>query len=312
MEIVKLLGVGGYASVYLARHPDFGLVAYKKPTTQIGDEKEWNRFKKEIQIQKRLEHQNIVKLLDADTGIGIYMEYMEHGSVDIFTENFEVSWEWKSQILLDVSKGMSYLHGRDIIHGDLKCQNILIDSTFHAKISDFGLSRNKQNLTLSKDQLKGTLVYIAPEYLANPSMKKTEKFDVYGFAISSWEIFSGKRAYYDYSCGDPSFIEIQVLKGNRPDIEDVGSDIPNYIEVLIKNCWHQTADQRPTFPQVCEVLSGILELIPDELQQSLQSLTEQEAETRIQETTTNSVQAGERVRVYNRAGNTGNGKPYPF
>ena len=313
MEIVRHLGDGGYASVDLVRHPEFGLVAYKKPTTRTGDETYVNQFKKEIQIQKQLKHQNIVKLFDADTDVGIYMEYMKHGSVDSFIENFEVSLEWKSQILLDVSNGMAYLHGQDIIHGDLKCQNILIDNTFHAKISDFGLARNKQNPTipLSRDQLKGTLVYIAPEYLSNPSMKKSEKFDVYGFAISSWEIVSGKRAYNDYSVRTPDFIQIQVEKGERPTMEDFENNIPDYIRTIISNCWHQTADNRPTFPQLCEVLTENLKPIHDKLQQSRQSLTEQEADKRQQETT--SVSTGVvHVQVYNGVGSTGNGEPYPF
>ena len=112
----------------------------------------------------------------------------------------KVTWEQKLQILHDVASAMSYLHHHQpiIIHGDLKCQNILIGYWHYAKISDFGMAQIK-SISRSKSSHPGcgTLQYIAPEYLKDPLKKKSEPFDVYGFAISAWEIFSEKRPYSD-------------------------------------------------------------------------------------------------------------------
>ena len=98
--------------------------------------------------------------------------------------------------------GMAYLHNpkRAIIHGDLTCANILIGYEYHAKVSDFGLAHMKEiSKSKTENPLRGTTRYIAPEYFNDPKKKKIESYDVYGFAICVWEIFSEKIAYYDFT-----------------------------------------------------------------------------------------------------------------
>ena len=117
---------------------------------------------------------------------------------------------------------MFYLHSNRpvIIHGDLSSQNILIGEGFHAKIADFGLSRTlKEDYETSTTvtPLSGKYIYIAPEYFTDSSKRKSEKFDVYGFAISAWEILSQKRAYH--KCTNKSLIPIYVGNGERPRYE---------------------------------------------------------------------------------------------
>ena len=122
---------------------------------------------------------------------------------------------------------MTYLHQQKpaIIHGDLKSQNILIGDGYRAKISDFGLSRVMQAYTSEIDhKLSGTVEYIAPEYLVGKKNTKTEKFDVYGFAISAWEIFSGKSFSKEFF--DRKLISVQVPKGARPRVGDMGEGVP--------------------------------------------------------------------------------------
>ena len=129
-----------------------------------------------------------------------------------------------------------------------------------------------------------------PEYFdeKNVTLKKTKKFDVYGFAISAWEIFSGKRAYYDFAIKE--ILPVHVVNGHRPKLEEINDTIPESIQILISKCWQQSADDRPTFPEVRMDLSGELELVQEALQQSRESLTDQEAGT-----TPNSVYRGERM-----------------
>ena len=282
VRILRHLGEGGYGSVDLIEHPKFGIVAYKQLRTSNNDEKSILLSKKEADIQTKLRHPNITVLYDAHfdfPNVGFYLEFMKYGSVDRFIDDFEVSWHWKTQIIHDVALGMSYLHKQApvIVHGDLKCGNILIGEGYRAKISDFGLARMQQSQTLSKDcAVKGTLAFIPPEYLQDPYKKKTEEFDVYGFAISAWEIFKGKRAYHDFC--DPGVISVSVQRGDRPKFE--GTDfINNHIRDLIVECWHQQPDQRPTFEHVCDAVKDELSLFQNELQQSLSSLKEQDAKT---------------------------------
>ena len=200
---------------------------------------------------------------------------MTYGTVDNFIEDFEVPWEWKIQIMCDVSDGMLYLHQSNpaIIHGDLKCSNILISDEFRAKISDFGLARTTQALSSSRNEtgqtVIGTSAYIAPEYWEDPRLKKNKTFDVYGFAISSWEILSEKRAYYDFC--EKSLIDVWVRKGDRPKIEDVKQTIPEcpsqILELVIK-CWHQQADERPAFEAIYKILMDQLNAIGNNILKS--------------------------------------------
>ena len=154
-EILKQLGEGRYGSVYLIQHPTWGKIVLKKFPTSSSSDKDLERMKKEADIHKNLHHPNILKMFDAqfDSKVcGLFLEYMEYGPVDEFTQQNEVTWEWKLQILHDIALAMSYLHHHQpiIIHGDLKCQNILIGCGYHAKISDFGMAHTKNIFHIHK------------------------------------------------------------------------------------------------------------------------------------------------------------------
>ena len=176
------------------------------------------------------------------TCCGLFIEYMKYGSVLEFIERFEVTPEWRIEILYETASGMFYLHGNQppIIHGDLSSQNILVGEGFHAKIADFGLSRtlkeNYENST-TVTPIRGKPIYIAPEYFKNPRKRKSEKFDVYGFAISAWEILSQKRAYHDFA--DMRWLSIYVERGERPDMKELDVSVPNTVKQLIEKCWNE-------------------------------------------------------------------------
>ena len=147
-EILKQLGEGGYGSVYLIQHPTWGRIALKKFPISSSSDKDLERMTKEADIHKNLHHPNILRMFDAqfDSKVcGLFLEYMEYGPVDEFVQQNKVTWEKKLRILHDVALAMSYLHHHQpiIIHGDLKCQNILIGCGYHAKISDFGMAHIK-------------------------------------------------------------------------------------------------------------------------------------------------------------------------
>ena len=273
-RVLKQLGEGGYGVVHLVDHIRLGTVVYKTCPSGASTDKQ-AELKAEAEQHRILRHPNIVILYDAvfnTSCCGLFIEYMKYGSVIEFINRFKVPSELRIQILYETACGMFYLHGNQpaMIHGDLSSQNILIGEGFHARIADFGLSRtmkeNYENST-TVTPLRGKPIYIAPEYFKNPLKRKSEKFDVYGFAISAWEILSQKQAYHDYA--DMRLLPIFVERGERPDMKEIDESIPNTVKQLIEECWHQNDENRPGFEFIKNELCVYVSKKQSELQRSV-------------------------------------------
>ena len=280
-RVLKQLGKGGYGTVHLVVQMRLGRVAYKTCPGASSDI-QVELLKKEAERHGYLRHPNVVILYEAvfnSTCCGLFIEYMQYESVIEFIKRFKVPPELRIQVLYETACGMLYLHGNQpaIIHGDLSSQNILIGEGFHAKIADFGLSRTlKENYETSTTvtPIKGKPIYIAPEYFRDPRKRKSEKFDVYGFAISAWEILSQKRAYHDFA--DMRLLPIFVERGERPDMNELDMSIPSTVKQLIKKCWHQNEKERPGFESIEDQLYLHVSNIQSEITQAYASLTDQE------------------------------------
>ncbi|KAI3738749.1 hypothetical protein L2E82_28875 [Cichorium intybus] len=173
-------------------------VAVKKLHTVFQDgEKE---FKTEVDTIARTHHKNLVQLIgycdDGEQRLLVY-EYMSNGTLAVFLfGDMRPTWKQRSYIALGIAKGLAYLHeecSTQIIHCDIKPQNILLDEYFNAKISDFGLAKL---LMMDQSQtttgIRGTKGYVAPEWFRNTPV--TVKIDVYSFGVLLLEIVSCKRS----------------------------------------------------------------------------------------------------------------------
>ncbi|XP_047333214.1 receptor-like cytoplasmic kinase 176 isoform X1 [Impatiens glandulifera] len=210
--------------------PGTGLVIAVKKLNQEGlqGHKEWLA---EINYLGLLKHPNLVKLvgycLEDDHRLLVY-EFMPKGSMENHLFRSEcsfflcierefvihldliivfdgkiggsyyqpLSWSLRMKIALGAAKGLAFLHGEDakVIYRDFKTSNILLDSNYNAKLSDFGLARDGPTGDKSyvSTRVMGTLGYAAPEYVA--SGRLTTKSDVYSFGVVFLEMISGKRA----------------------------------------------------------------------------------------------------------------------
>ena len=264
-KIVKKLDEGGHGSVYLVQHSTYGQVVMKTllKSTDPGTN-DVSNFQNEADILRTLRHTHVVTFYEGpfdSTSGEFFLEYAKYGSVDVFLDEFSVSFEWKLGIISGVAKAMLYLHGLQppIIHGDLKCNNILIISNeFKAKICDFGLAKKQTLLTLNSDhKFEGTFAYMPPEYFTDPKKLKTDKFDVYSFAIAAWEIFHQQKAYTD---SNPTQIQVHVENGNRPQMDNT---IPDDVSSIVQDCWNQEKETRPTFVRIEDRLQQQLSLIDE-------------------------------------------------
>ncbi|KAG0563872.1 hypothetical protein M758_8G062600 [Ceratodon purpureus] len=202
----EIIGKGGYGTVYkgvIETDDTKVLVAVK----QLGKlDQGVKTFITEVDVIGSIHHIHLIHLLgycaDAHHKVLVY-EYMEKCSLDklLFRDDKSMpilEWRPRFNIAIQTARGLAYLHDdiRDqrIIHCDVKPENILIDSTYSAKVADFGLSRilnREQSLTMTT-HIRGTCGYLAPEWTSNHT-PITPKTDVYSFGMVLFEIISGSR-----------------------------------------------------------------------------------------------------------------------
>ncbi|XP_074367695.1 putative serine/threonine-protein kinase PBL10 isoform X2 [Apium graveolens] len=208
----SVLGEGGFGSVFkgwvdehslAASRPGIGIVVAVKRLNQDGlqGHKEWLA---EINYLGQLRHPNLVKLigycLEDDHRLLVY-EFMPKGSMEnhLFRRGsrYETfSWGLRMKVALGAARGLAFLHGAEtkVIYRDFKTSNILLDSNFNAKLSDFGLARDGPDDDKShvSTRVMGTYGYAAPEYMSTGHLNA--KSDVYSFGVVLLEILSGRKA----------------------------------------------------------------------------------------------------------------------
>lgn len=190
----------------------------------------------------------------------IVTEYSPNGSLqqvlELIRKGIDVdSWDDTKKLIniYGIASGMSYLHLNDIIHRDLRPENIFLDDYLAPKIfGDFGLSiKGQGNNSITHQSLsgfKGNQVYSAPEILSNNEYSKSS--DVYAFAYIVYEILTNNYPFNDISNKNQIYNEV-IINGQRPVIKKVYPEC--YIQ-LINRCWSQNPEERPTFAEIVNYL----------------------------------------------------------
>lgn len=171
----------------------------------------------------------------------LVMEYMDHGSLYdlLHNETLVVEGELVLPILRDIAQGVRFLHAASpkVIHGDLKAQNVLVDSKFRAKVADFGLSQKK------KVGATGTPLWMAPELLRGES-ENTAMSDVYSFGIILYEVYSRKDPYEGEKHLEVLRLVADPKINKRP---KVPASCPGEVASLMGDCLEGEPLRRPTF-----------------------------------------------------------------
>jgi serine/threonine protein kinase len=161
-------------------------------------------------------------------------------------------------IMLQIARAMDYLHQKKVMHRDLKSKNVLIDkvknknlapgrSSLHVKVTDFGLSKLQDMFTTLH---VGSTPWMAPEVFGVDNMEYTNSGDVYSFAMVFFEVLTGEIPFADLQRAD---IYQKIKIGVRP-ILPSKADVPSYLSAFIERCWATRAEDRPKFPEICQML----------------------------------------------------------
>ncbi|KAL7141672.1 hypothetical protein ABFS83_08G069400 [Erythranthe nasuta] len=270
------LGDGGFGTVYYGVLTDGRIVAVKR--LYENNFKRVEQFMNELEILTRLRHKNLVVLFGCTSRrsreLLLVYEYIPNGTVADHLHGKRagsglLSWPVRLNIAIETAEALSYLHKSDVIHRDVKTNNILLDNDFHVKVADFGLSRLFPNdVTHVSTAPQGTPGYVDPEYYQ--CYQLTEKSDVYSFGVVLIELISSLQAVdtnrhrHDINLANMAVNKIQ----NRALHELVDSSIGFETNVTVRRmatlvselafrCLQQDRETRPSMEEVVEALRGI-------------------------------------------------------
>ncbi|XP_067828055.1 retinal guanylyl cyclase 2-like [Heptranchias perlo] len=214
---------------------------------------------------REMRHENVNPFLGLfyDGGVlAIVAEHCSRGSLEdlIANEDMKLDWMFKSSLLLDLIKGMKFLHHRDLIHGRLKSRNCVVDGRFVLKVTDYGYNEllEVQKVTWMEPNPEDQL-WTAPEILRDPNLeqKGTSRGDVYSFSIIMQELIVRGPPFSMLGL-TPNDIITRVQKPPplcRPSVSV--DQAPMECIQMMKQCWSEQPEKRPNFDQVFDQFKNI-------------------------------------------------------
>ncbi|XP_010511593.1 PREDICTED: LEAF RUST 10 DISEASE-RESISTANCE LOCUS RECEPTOR-LIKE PROTEIN KINASE-like 1.4 isoform X4 [Camelina sativa] len=270
------LGDGGFGTVYYGMLKDGRAVAVKRLYER--SLKRVEQFKNEIEILKRIKHQNLVILYGCTSRhsreLLLVYEYISNGTLAEHlhgdrAEARPLSWSTRLNVAIETASALSFLHKSEIIHRDVKTTNILLEDNYQVKVADFGLSRLfPMDQTHISTAPQGTPGYVDPEYYQ--CYRLNEKSDVYSFGVVLTELISSKEAVditrhrHDINLANMAVSKIQnnalhelvdPSLGFEKDL-DVRREMMSVAELAFR-CLQQEREVRPSMDEIVEILKGI-------------------------------------------------------
>ena len=246
-QIIKSIGEGGMANVYLA----YDTILDRDVAVKIlrgdlsNDEKFVRRFQREALNASSLSHPNIVEVYDVGEDNGQYfivMEYIEGKNLkDLLKKRGKLTVSEVVDIMGQIADGLSIAHDSYIIHRDIKPQNIFITPEGTVKLGDFGIATfQNTNARLTRSEVVvGSVHYLAPEIYKGG--QATYQSDIYALGITFFELLAGKQPFTD---SDPVNIAMKQIEEPLPSIHKLRNDVSVKIEKIINKACQKNPDNR--------------------------------------------------------------------
>ncbi|BAT91469.1 hypothetical protein VIGAN_07006700 [Vigna angularis var. angularis] len=275
----RIMRKSGSRIIYRANFDEHFQAAVKKADSDADRE-----FENEVSWLSKMRHQNIIKLMGycvhGQSRFLVY-ELVENGSLETQlhgpNRGSSLTWYLRLRIAVDVARALEYLHEHSnppVVHRDLQSSNVLLDSNFNAKLSDFGFAM-VSGMQHKNMKMSGTLGYVAPEYISHG--KLTDKSDVYAFGVVLLELLTGRKPMENMTSNQYQ----SLVSWAMPQLTD-RSKLPSILDPVIRDTMdlkhlYQVAavavlcvQAEPSYrPLITDVLHSLIPLVPVELGGSL-------------------------------------------
>lgn len=248
----ELIGRGSFGDVYLGLNVTTGEMLAVKQVVKSNklDLEGIMALHKEVETMKDLDHKHIVQYLGyerKDNTYSLFLEYVAGGSIAMCLKSYGKFDETLIRIITkQVLLGLEYLHSNNIIHRDLKADNLLLDIDGTCKISDFGISRKNNDIYSNANMsMKGTIFWMAPEVIDNMVEGYSAKVDIWSLGCVVLEMFAGKRPW-----SNEAAISVIYKAGTEKKAPPIPKDIAHLVskeaENFINRCFTIDPALRPT------------------------------------------------------------------
>ncbi|XP_055021440.1 raf-1 proto-oncogene, serine/threonine kinase a isoform X2 [Boleophthalmus pectinirostris] len=260
------IGSGSFGTVYKGKwHGDVAvkILKVKDPTPE-----QFQAFRNEVAVLRKTRHVNILLFMGYMTkdNLAIVTQWCEGSSlykhIHVLETNFQMIQ--RIDIARQTAQGMDYLHAKNIIHRDMKSNNIFLHDGLTVKIGDFGLATVKTRWSGSHqvEQPSGSILWMAPEVIRmqdnNPYSFQS---DVYSYGIVLFELMTGELPYSQIANRDQ--IIFMVGRGYlSPDLSKLFKSCPKAMKRLVADCIKKSKDERPLFPQILSSIELLQHALP--------------------------------------------------
>ncbi len=239
-EVIQPIASGAFGSVFLVRHwflTDRLYALKLLHTKRLQDAREQARFMQEAKFLGSLTHAHIPYIqdvgIDVDGTPYLVLEYAPNGNLRNILNRYAprpLPFKQVLAILRPVAAAISYIHRYDIIHHDIKPENILFNGQWRAMLTDFGISLLLESVTMRRREASiGTPAYMAPEQFRGYASRRS---DQYSLAVMAYELFTGQRPFLANSTAELS--QMHLCERPKPPSQ-LNSTLPRYIDqVLLK------------------------------------------------------------------------------
>ena len=259
-KIERKIGSGGMAIVYLAK--DLSLdrnVAIKVLRDEYTEDSTFRRhFQKEAVAIAKLSHNNIVGIYDIitdDDTMCLVMEYVEGETLkDKINRDGAIPWQRAVKYAVQIANGLAYAHANQIIHKDVKSQNILIDKFDNVKITDFGISQMMNNTTITHNKgVLGSAHYFSPEQARGE--KLSYQTDVYSFGVVLYEMLVGELPF---TADNPVSVALKHIQEPPKSVHAIMHDVPESLSFIVSKCLEKKPEDRfASMQALSQALSSI-------------------------------------------------------